>query len=588
MPYLIAQGPAPADTSKSRLDEGEMLQIGRFRDCDFSVSWDRLISRHHARLTWQDGQLSVSCHEKALNPIIYHGTRCKQVTMKSGEEFRIGGTVFRVVEEESSLEIRRFLENTASKSEAPTQYSLSVTDERLSLISRYSQALWLCADCEELAASLVNVLTEIIPHAGSISVVKSVSSEQELCCRPQIVHSGNRHRDEKILLSRPMIAAALKQRRTLIRVRRSSSSCEQDAGRWALCCPVLSGDAESENWCLCINGHYGPQQPLPSGLTTEDMASDVQVTEVVAHLGAAIRRVKVLEDRFAGIRQYFSPAVAEAVASSHHKTLLNPTECETAVLFCDLRGYSRIVQGARGHLHGLLDRVNQALEVMTQNIIQHDGVIADFQGDSTLGFWGWPLELESGALPACRAALDILRDFRRTAQRNPDSRLVPSRFGIGIAFGPGIAGRIGTRQQAKVGVFGPVVNLGSRLEGMTKQIGVPILIDRATAMSVRRDGDPSECRCRRIGLFSPINIDTPVEVYELLPPEEESLITNDHIRTFESAVEAFLRGDWGDSIELLSEMPGRDRAKDFLLLQIAAHNYEPPEDWDGVIHMQRK
>ena len=276
------------------------------------------------------------------------------------------------------------------------------------------------------------------------------------------------------------------------------------------------------------------------------------------------------------------------MAGSNQKTLLNPTECETAVLFCGLRGYSRIINESREHLHGLLDRVNQAREVMTQNIIRHDGVIADFQGDSTLGFWGWPLALESGAVPACRAALDILRDFRRTAQRHPNSKRVPSRFGIGIAFGPGIAGRIGTRQQAKVGVFGPVVNLGSAPEGMTKQIGVPILIDRATAMSVLENCDPSECRCRRIGFFSPVKIDTPVEVYELLPPEAESLITSDHIRTFESAVAAFLEGDWDDVVELLSEMPGRDRAKDFLLLQIAAHNYEPPADWDGVIHMQRK
>ena len=39
--------------------------------------------------------------------------------------------------------------------------------------------------------------------------------------------------------------------------------------------------------------------------------------------------------------------------------------------------------------------------MMTQNIIRHDGVIVDFQGDSALGFWGWPLGLDEGALPAC-------------------------------------------------------------------------------------------------------------------------------------------------------------------------------------------
>ena len=225
---------------------------------------------------------------------------------------------------------------------------------------------------------------------------------------------------------------------------------------------------------------------------------------------------------------------------------------------------------------------------MTQNIIGHDGVIADFQGDSALGFWGWPLKLEEGALPACRAALDILRVFGRAARRQPASQIVPFKFGIGIACGPAIAGRIGTRQQAKVGVFGPVVNLGSRLEGMTKQIGVPILVDETTAMVVREDFAETEGRCRRIGRFCPAGMETPVEVFELLPPEDESHISNEHIRTFEAAIDAFIEGSWDDALDLLSEMPARDRAKDFLLMQIASHNYEPPEDWDGVIRMTKK
>lgn len=589
MPFLIAQGPEPTQNSQREIASGKTLQIGRMPECDLSIGWDRRISRRHADLSWDGGRLSIACHDGVLNPIVYRGSACKAAEMRIGEEFRIGRTVFRVAEDDSSSDIRRFLNQEGSTDEGGTQYSLSAVDNRLSLISKYTQSLWMSAHESELAASLVNILAEIIPHASAVAILQCSCTGKDLCERPQIIQSESRNRSEKMLLSRPMIAAALKRRQTLVRVRRTSGGpLEADSGRWVLCCPALSGEVETENWCLYISGSYGPDQPLPSTLTTDDLASDVQVTDVVAQLAAAIRRVKMLEDRFAGIRQFFSPAVAEAVASSNLAVSLKPTESATAVLFCDLRGYSKIVERSKSHLHGLLDRINKALEVMTQNIIGHDGVIADFQGDSALGFWGWPLKLEEGALPACRAALDILRVFGRAARRQPASKIVPCKFGIGIACGPAIAGRIGTRQQAKVGVFGPVVNLGSRLEGMTKQIGVPILIDEATAMVVRKDFDETEGRCRRIGQFCPAGMETPVEVYELLPPEDESHITNEHIRTFEAAVDAFIEGAWDDALDLLSEMPARDRAKDFLLMQIASHNYEPPEDWDGVIQMKKK
>lgn len=589
MPYLIAQGPEPRQNSQREIAPGRKLEIGRLPECDLSIAWDRRVSRHHADVSWTEGRFSIECHDGVLNPIVYRGSACRQAEMRVGEEFRIGRTIFRVVEDDSSSSIRRILDEEGSTDEGGTQYSLSPADDRLSLISKYSQSLWLSAHETELATSLVNILAEIVPHASSVAIVQCRCSESVLCERPQIIQSESRDKSEKLLLSRPMIAAALKRRRTLVRVRRTSCGpMESDSGRWVLCSPVLSGETETENWCLYISGSYGDDHPLPSTLTTDDLASDVQVTDVVAQLAAAIRRVKMLEDRFAGIRQFFSPAVAEAVAGSNMAASLKPTESETAVLFCDLRGYSKIVEQSKSHLHGLLDRINKALEVMTQNIIRHDGVIADFQGDSALGFWGWPLGLDEGALPACRAALDILRVFGSAAKRQPASQLSPFKFGIGIACGPAIAGRIGTKQQAKVGVFGPVVNLGSRLEGMTKQIGVPILIDEAAAMTVRKDLDPSEGRCRRIGVFLPAGTETPVEVYELLKPEDESEITNEHIQTFEAAVDAFIDGAWDDAIDLLSEMPARDRAKDFLLLQIASHHYEPPEDWDGVVRLKAK
>ena len=67
MPFVIAQGPEPAQSSQRKLRKNEVLQIGRLPECDLAVGWDRRISRHHARLTWENGQLSVFCNDNVLN-----------------------------------------------------------------------------------------------------------------------------------------------------------------------------------------------------------------------------------------------------------------------------------------------------------------------------------------------------------------------------------------------------------------------------------------------------------------------------------------------------------------------------------------
>jgi adenylate cyclase len=589
MPYLVANGPEASQFFRQEIPDREVLLIGRYPQNEVHVGWDPRVSRRHASLFWQDGSATINCVDGARNPIVFRGTSCQRIRIRTGDEFRIGSTLFRLVDDDPDSKIRRCLDDASIK-DCNTSCGISTSDHRLTLISRYSQSLWLSSSEPELAAGLVSVLAEVIPHAATVALVRVSDVSRIKTQRPDVIQWDSRDKSERLLLSRPMLAAAVRQERTIVRVRSDDSSSIHsfagDSGRWMICSPLMS--AQSEIWCLSISGEFGSGRELPAGLTTTDLQGDVQVVDLLVQLASAIRRVRLLEDRFAGIRQFFSPAVAESVANASDASALAPTESETAVLFCDLRGYSRIAEQAGSRLQELLDRVNAALEVMTQNIISHDGVIADFQGDSALGFWGWPLKLENGPLPACCAALDILRIFRQAAARPQCSGLSDFRVGIGIACGTAIAGRIGTKQQAKVGVFGHVVNMGSRLEGMTKQIGVPLLVDGPTAKYVRTSLPASIGRCRRIGLIRPVGVRGPIDVSELLPPEEDSHIKNAHLEIFDGAVAAFESVNWDDAVELLSAMPARDRAKDFLLMQIASHNYDPPQDWDGVIRLTGK
>ena len=591
MLQLVAQGPEPAQLLRNPIPESGVLHIGRCTDNDCAVTWDRKVSRRHASLHWQDGEATIQCHEGALNPIVLRGASCQHARVKVGEEFRIGSTAFCLTDDHMESQLRRLLEDEEAQDSSHTQVALRQVDHRVAMVSRHSHTLWLSTSARELAVSLVAILSDVVPHATAISVLECDVADASRAAKPKVLHWGGSSDSERLKISRTMVAAAVKQKQSIVRVRRDAGVSEKspfgtDHGRWAFCVPVVSGDAAE--WCIYVSGRFGAAESLPPGLSPEDLSSDVQIAELISQLAGAIRQVRCLEDQFAGMRQFFSPAVVESVAKANDGTTLKPTESDTAVLFCDLRGYSRIAEESKHNLQRLLDRVSEALGVMTRNIVGHDGVIADFQGDSALGFWGWPLPLTEGPLPACRAALEILRAFDRANSASRSSDLKGFRIGIGIACGTAIAGRIGTKQQAKVGVFGPVVNLGSRLESMTKQIGCPILIDGATATAVRESMLPETGRCRRIGLIRPVGVKTAIEVNQLLPPAARSELTDANVADFEAAVAAFISGDWEEARDLLGQMPVKDRAKDFLLLQIASHNYEPPADWDGVIRLTAK
>jgi adenylate cyclase len=224
---------------------------------------------------------------------------------------------------------------------------------------------------------------------------------------------------------------------------------------------------------------------------------------------------------------------------------------------------------------------------MTHEILEHGGVVGDFHGDAAMGFWGWPLTSPGDVRQSCLAALAIRAAF--DAARGADQLLAGFQVGIGLATGSAVAGKIGTADQVKVTVFGPVVNLASRLEGMTKVFRAPILIDEDTARELRKSLAPDVARLRRVARVRPFGVDATVEVSELLPPTAQlPQVSDQAIADYEAALAAFQAGRWSEAFDQLHRVPPTDRVKDFLTVYIAQHNRTPPANWDGVISLPSK
>jgi adenylate cyclase len=225
---------------------------------------------------------------------------------------------------------------------------------------------------------------------------------------------------------------------------------------------------------------------------------------------------------------------------------------------------------------------------MTSQILRFGGVTGDFQGDAALGFWGWPISSEEAPLNACRAALAIRDEFAK-AHADPNNPLKDFETSIGIAYGRAVAGKIGTREQVKVTVFGPVVNLASRLEGMTRQLHVSILIDDKLDQLIRNSGERFEGRVRRLLHVLPYGMDNSLVVSELVPALQKlPQLTDQHLADFEAGLDKFIAGDWAEAWRYLHSMPADDRAQDFLAMQITQHDRTAPGDWDGIVSMKKK
>jgi adenylate cyclase len=82
---------------------------------------------------------------------------------------------------------------------------------------------------------------------------------------------------------------------------------------------------------------------------------------------------------------------------------------------------------------------------------------------------------------------------------------------------------------------------------------------------------------------------TPLVVSELIPPAgPTSILTDEHIAAYESALDHFLAGNWHDAFRLLHQVPAEDQVKDFLTVTIAQHRRVAPPDWEGVIELPGK
>jgi adenylate cyclase len=266
--------------------------------------------------------------------------------------------------------------------------------------------------------------------------------------------------------------------------------------------------------CDVIGVLYGDRRlPTGSGLApevtkVEAMLVELLATSVAAGLARVAHEQAALKARVQ-FEQFFTPQLSRELAS--HPDLLSGREAEITVMFCDIRGFSRISERLGPAKTG--EWIGEVLGCLSDCALEHHGVLVDYLGDELMTMWGAPQKQPDHARLACRSALAMMQKLPALNAAWQESLGELISVGIGINTGVARVGNTGSHRKFKYGPLGGPVNLASRAQGASKYLKTAILATGDTVSQL--DGD---FLTRRLGKVRVINIAEAVELYEIAVP----------------------------------------------------------------------
>ncbi len=207
---------------------------------------------------------------------------------------------------------------------------------------------------------------------------------------------------------------------------------------------------------------------------------------------------------------FFSPVVLDQLRQD--RSLLAGRVADVSVLFCDIRGFSTVTERI-GPAQSIA-WINDIFTTLSECVLAHDGVLVDYIGDELMAMWGAPGDQPDHAARACRAALDMLEQIGPLGEKWKSILQAPFGLGIGINSGQASVGNTGSTKKFKYSPLGNTVNVASRVQGITKQIGVSGLVSGQTAELAQRVG---QFQTRRLAKVRVVGIAQPLDIVELCP-----------------------------------------------------------------------
>lgn len=282
--------------------------------------------------------------------------------------------------------------------------------------------------------------------------------------------------------------------------------------------------------------------------------------------------------------QYVPPELVDEMAKDPENYSMEGRNQQLTILFSDVRDFTTISEGLDPK--ELTQLMNRYLGGQTEVIRHHRGTLDKYIGDAIMAFWGAPVDDADHARHAVVAALEMIKTVRDLDDEFRARGWPQLQIGIGINTGVATVGDMGSPVRQAYTVMGDTVNLASRLEGLTKEYGVAIMVGEDTRAALK------DFVFRELDRVRPKGKQEPVAIYEPLGVEgavaQEVL---DELKLWKQALRLFRNQEWDTAeVQLLNLQQKFPRKLYAVYIErIAYYRQNPPGDgWNGVTTFKTK
>lgn len=283
--------------------------------------------------------------------------------------------------------------------------------------------------------------------------------------------------------------------------------------------------------------------------------------------------------------QYIPPELVDEMSKDPDAYDLEARREQLTVLFSDVRGFTKISEGLDPKSLSIL--MNELLSPMTRIVHENHGTIDKYMGDAMMAFWGAPMANKNHASAAVHSGMAMLQELGPLNERFAAKGWPEVKIGIGLNTGNMNVGNMGSEFRMAYTVLGDSVNLGARVEGLTKEYGVLFIVTEFTAAEAPEYEYRILDNVRVKGKDKPVTILEPMGLIEEVSEAEKQELDRYH-----SALQLYKEKKFTTAIETFKQLDkefGERFVHQLYIKRSERFLAEPPaQDWDGVYTFMTK
>ncbi len=217
---------------------------------------------------------------------------------------------------------------------------------------------------------------------------------------------------------------------------------------------------------------------------------------------------------------------------------------ELSILFSDIRGFTTISESMDPV--SLITLLNRYFTPMTNAVLENGGMLDKYIGDAVMAFFNAPIDVKNHADASCHSALEMIERLNILNEELKLDGINPIKIGIGINTAEVVVGNMGSDTRFNYTVIGDGVNLASRVEGLTKNYGIEILITEFTVAKLSKNFIYRE--------IEPVKVkgkDEAVLLYQLMPINDKSRMVK---KVYDKALEAYKNSQLDEAKKLFNSL----------------------------------